>query len=196
LEVGEAGSDVHSTRADWPPRNRDKSRRLLCCKNFSCPIALGSRKVPICDDPQRKEAVGVKARQVLVAAAALFVLAGCGTSSAEASNQGPAKPGAEQVVDAIAAKWPVPDQKDETSACKGKDGANALGCVKLVTTGTVSVYEFADEAGAKNFATQMKVTGGDWRPAGRFVLAWTTDEQKKTSADEKTDMVNIASVTN
>jgi hypothetical protein len=138
----------------------------------------------------------VKARQVLVVAAALFALAGCGTSSAEASNQGPAKPGAEQVVDAIAAKWPVPGKKDETSACKAKDGANALGCIKLITTDTVSVYEFADETAAKNFATQMKVTGGDWRPAGRFVLAWTAGKQDQTDKDERADMVSIASVTN
>ena len=138
----------------------------------------------------------MKARQVLVVATALFALAGCGTSSAEASNQGPAQPGAKQVVDAIAAKWPVGKENDETSACKGKDGANALGCIKLVTTDTVSVYEFSDETAAKNFSNQMKVTGGDWRPAGRFVLALTTDDQKKTTTDERTDMVNIASVTN
>jgi hypothetical protein len=42
----------------------------------------------------------------------------------------------------------------------------------------------------------MKVTGGDWRPAGRFVLAWTTDKQEQTDKDERSDMVNIASVTN
>jgi hypothetical protein len=152
--------------------------------------------VPICDDPQRKEAVRVRARHVLVVAAALFALAGCGTSSAEASNDGPAKPGAQQVVDAIAAKWPVPNPKDETSACKAKDGANALGCIKLITTDSVSVYEFADEGTAKNFANQMKVTGGDWRPAGRFVLAWTAKNQEQTDKDARNDMVGIASVTN
>jgi hypothetical protein len=138
----------------------------------------------------------VRARHVLVVAAALFALAGCGTSSAEASNDGPAKPGAQQVVDAIAAKWPVPNPKDETSACKAKDGANALGCIKLITTDSVSVYEFADEGTAKNFANQMKVTGGDWRPAGRFVLAWTAKNQEQTDKDARTDMVGIASVTN
>ncbi len=138
----------------------------------------------------------MRARHVLVVAAALFALAGCGTSSAEASNDGPAKPGAQQVVDAIAAKWPVPNPKDETSACKAKDGANALGCIKLITTDAVSVYEFADEATAKNFANQMKVTGGDWRPAGRFVLAWTAKNQEQTDKDARTDMVGIASVTN
>lgn len=138
----------------------------------------------------------MKARQVLVAATALFVLAGCGTSSAEASNQGPAKPGAKQVMEAIQAKWPVPHQEDETSACKGANGANALGCVKLITSDTVSVYEFPDETGAKNFANQMKVTGGDWRPAGRFVLSWTARNQDQTDKDERADMVSIASVTN
>jgi hypothetical protein len=138
----------------------------------------------------------VRARHVLVVAAALFALAGCGTSSAEASNDGPAKPGAQQVVDAIAAKWPAPNPKDETSACKAKDGANALGCIKLITTDSVSVYEFSDEGTAKNFANQMKVTGGDWRPAGRFVLAWTAKNQEQTDKDARTDMVSIASVTN
>lgn len=138
----------------------------------------------------------MRARQVLVVATALFALAGCGTSSAEASNQGPAQPGAQQVVDAIAAKWPVPNPKDETSACKAKDGANALGCIKLIVTETVSVYEFSDETAANNFANQMKVTGGDWRPAGRFVLSWTAGNQDKTEKSERDDMVSIASVTN
>lgn len=140
----------------------------------------------------------MKARHVLVVAALLGALAGCGSSSETPSTAATTaavsageRPGqAQVVVDAIAEKWPVPHPDDNTDACAGKEGA-AGGCVQLITTDAVSVYEFADAATAKTWVTKMKVNG-DWRQAGRFALAWTARDQHLTDKAARADMVKIA----
>ncbi|MEU8821809.1 hypothetical protein [Actinoplanes sp. NPDC048796] len=141
----------------------------------------------------------MRVRQVWLGAAALVaagVLAGCGgggdepaaAPTAAAAGERPGQ--AQTVVDAIAAKWPLPNPEDNTSACAGKEGA-ADGCVQLITTDAVSVYEYADAATAKRWVTEMKKQG-DWRQAGRFALAWTARDQDMTDKDARADMVKIA----
>ncbi|XVU25801.1 hypothetical protein ACQPZJ_01715 [Actinoplanes sp. CA-054009] len=141
----------------------------------------------------------MRVRQVWLGAAALMaagVLAGCSSGGDEPAAAPTAaaageRPGqAQMVIDAIAEKWPLPNPQDNTGSCAGKEGA-AGGCVQLITTDAVSVYEFADEATAKNWVTKMKANG-DWRQAGRFALAWTARDQDMTDKDARTDMVKIA----
>jgi hypothetical protein len=129
----------------------------------------------------------------------ITALSACGTAPPEAA--GPpatsataARPGADRILTAIAAKWPVPHQRDNTAACAAKAESVALGCVRLITTDTVSVYEFADPATAQYWIDQMQFTG-DWRPAGRFALAWTERRQRLTPTATRAGMVKIATAT-
>jgi len=133
----------------------------------------------------------VRARHVAVAAAAVIALTGCGSSSEDKPAEPAAQTsGAQQVVDAIAEKWPLPNPRDTTSGCKAKEGDTGKGCESRITTDAVTVIEYADDATAAAAAkTLAKV--GDARQAGRYVLMWT-DDQDLTSEDARTDMVRIA----
>jgi hypothetical protein len=128
----------------------------------------------------------------------ISALSACGTAPPEpagpATSATAARPGAERILTAIAAKWPVPHRQDNTSACAAKADAVALGCIRLITTDTVSVYEFADAQTAQYWIDQMQFTG-DWRPAGRFALAWTERRQRRTPTATRADMVKIAKAT-
>lgn len=116
------------------------------------------------------------------------------TASAQVASKPPVSPPgrpavtAQQIVDEISKKWPLPEPTDNTGSCAAKPGDTGKGCVKLITTGSVSVYEFADEATARHWVTEMK-RNGDWRQAGRFALAWTARDQDFTSDEARADMV-------
>lgn len=130
----------------------------------------------------------MKAR-VWVTALVLAAVAGCG-SSEDPAPQEPAKSGAQVVVDAIAAKWPLPNPRDTSSGCKAKAGDTGKGCESRVTTDAVTVTEFADEQTATAAAATLAKVG-DARAAGRYVLSWT-DKQDLTSDEARADMVAIA----
>ena len=105
----------------------------------------------------------------------------------------PSKPkaGAKAVVDAIAAKWPLPNPRDTTSGCKAQDGDTTKGCTARITTDSVTVVEFVDTATAARWAKELS-KAGDTRQAGRFVLSWTARDQALTSDEARADMVAIA----
>lgn len=112
-----------------------------------------------------------------------------GGDDAPAASGGQARAGAQQVVDAIGAKWPAPNPRDTSSGCMAKAGDTGPGCVSRVTTDAVTVIELATEADAAKWANGMKASGG--RQAGRFVLTWNGD-QELTSDETRADMVTIA----
>ncbi|MFE1849876.1 hypothetical protein [Streptomyces sp. NPDC059489] len=80
---------------------------------------------------------------------------------------------------------------DNTDACSGKAAGKSPGpndCSQLITTDTVSIYEFDKSAGAARWVTTMKKTG-DWRQVGRFALGWTARDQDLTSDDRRAELV-------
>jgi hypothetical protein len=69
-----------------------------------------------------------------------------------------------QVIAAFqAAGLPVPDQRDNSRNC------DDLGCVQLITTEAISVYQWPDSAGAKR---QADVLGDDGYRVGGIVLSY------------------------
>jgi Flp pilus assembly protein TadD len=97
-----------------------------------------------------------------------------------------AKKAAQQLADATGVT-DLGNPTDNTSGCASKDGN---GCEQLITTDTVSVYEFKTTAVSAHWVKTMKVNG-DWRQVGRFALAWTARDQKLTS-DERRDELTKA----
>ncbi|MEU9921885.1 hypothetical protein AB0H51_11410 [Streptomyces griseoluteus] len=83
------------------------------------------------------------------------------------------------------------DPQDNTSACSNKAAGrepNANDCSQLITTDTVSIYEYKTPAVAAHWVKSMKVNG-DWRQVGRFALAWTARDQKLTSDERRAELV-------
>lgn len=114
----------------------------------------------------------------------------CGTDSSEPERPPVRTQGAQQVVDSIAAKWPLPNPRDTSEGCRAKDGDTAKGCESRVTTDAVTVIEYADETTAKQAAATLGKVA-DARQAGTYVLSWT-DDQDLTSDEARADMVRIA----
>ncbi|MEU5945131.1 hypothetical protein ABZ793_06160 [Micromonospora sp. NPDC047465] len=129
----------------------------------------------------------MRTRHIWVVAVLVGALAGCGSEKELASPA--AKPGAQQVADAIAAKWPLPNPRDTSDGCKAKQGDTGPGCTSRVTTDAVTVTEWPDEQTAKKAADLGKTNGA--RQAGRYVLTWNGD-QDLTSDEARADMVRIA----
>lgn len=80
---------------------------------------------------------------------------------------------------------------DNTDACSNKAAGKEPSkndCAQLITTDTVSIYEFKTPDVAAHWVTSMKKTG-DWRQVNRFALAWTARDQKLTSDDRRTELV-------
>ncbi|MFF8730488.1 hypothetical protein ACF073_29000 [Streptomyces sp. NPDC015171] len=80
---------------------------------------------------------------------------------------------------------------DNTSACSQKAAGkepNANDCTQLITTDTVSIYEFKTPSVAAHWVEGMKTTG-DWRQVSRFALAWTARDQKLTDDDRRVQLV-------
>lgn len=90
---------------------------------------------------------------------------------------------AQTVMDAIAAKWPAPNVTDNT--------AQSCGCVRRLTSDSVTVTEYADAKAAATALAKLKVAG-DYRQAGKFLLSWTARDQDLTSEDARRDMQKIA----
>jgi hypothetical protein len=75
---------------------------------------------------------------------------------------------------------------DNTSGCASDDDN---GCEQLITTDTVSVYEFKTAAVSAHWVKTMKANG-DWRQVGRFALAWTARDQGLTSDERRDDLTS------
>lgn len=144
----------------------------------------------------------MKARLWIAAAAAAAALTGCGGSTDDgAQASAPTSPAvvglgskvtAQQLIDAIAEKWPAPNPDDNTAGCEAKEGDTAAGCVARITTDAVTVTQYPDDATAKKAAGLLSKTGGDYRQVGWFVLSWGARDQDLTSDEARDDMVKIA----
>ncbi|MFB7115281.1 hypothetical protein [Streptomyces sp. NPDC056291] len=80
---------------------------------------------------------------------------------------------------------------DNTSFCSEKAAGkkpHKNDCRQLITTDTVSVYEFPTSDVARYWVKTMKKTG-DWRQVNRFALAWTARDQSLTSDERRAELV-------
>ncbi|MFD9756064.1 hypothetical protein ACFWZZ_00665 [[Kitasatospora] papulosa] len=132
--------------------------------------------------------------------ALLLALVGCSTTpepAAKASSSQPAGLTAETAADKLADATGVTtlgDPQDNTSGCSNEAAGkepHANDCTQLITTDTVSVYEFKSSAVAATWVKGMTKNGGDWRPVDRFVLAFGARDQALTS-DERRDELEQA----
>ncbi|MFE6686449.1 hypothetical protein ACFVFQ_08205 [Streptomyces sp. NPDC057743] len=79
---------------------------------------------------------------------------------------------------------------DNTASCSNK----ALGktpskndCAQLVTTNTVSVYEFASPAVSAHWVKAMK----GWQQVDRFALAYSARRQSDTSSEQRAELLSL-----
>ncbi|MEU0671351.1 hypothetical protein ABZ330_00365 [Streptomyces sp. NPDC006172] len=120
------------------------------------------------------------------------------SAAATASKPAPAKKPAGLTAKQAAAKLAdatgvtdLGDPQDNTSACSQKAAGkepHANDCSQLITTDTVSIYEFATPATSAHWVKGMKANG-DWRQVGRFALAWTARDQSLTSDERRAELV-------
>lgn len=111
------------------------------------------------------------------------------TPSAPTQPQSAAKLTAAAVVDKLSDLYPLPNPTDNTGSCAAKPGDKGKGCLALITTDAVSVYEFEDAAAAKRWVAEFVKIKQDWRQAGRFALAWSAREQALTSKEARSKMI-------
>ncbi|MFG2963569.1 hypothetical protein ACGFZS_09795 [Streptomyces sp. NPDC048288] len=95
-----------------------------------------------------------------------------------------AKAAAAQLADATGVT-DLGNPSDNTSGCAS---GSEWDCTQLITTDTVSIYEYKSPAVAAHWVKAMKKTG-DWRQVGRFALAWTARDQDLTSDDRRAELV-------
>lgn len=72
---------------------------------------------------------------------------------------------------------------DDTPSCASRKapGSDAA-CIELITTDTVSVYEFPDESAAAEWGAAMSWNDEDACRVGYLTLTWTTRDQHRTPA--------------
>lgn len=140
-------------------------------------------------------------------AAALLALTACSTSSDTSTEPKPnaiasktaaatkpagltAKQAAAKLADATGVTT-LGDPADNTDSCSNKASGRAPSpndCTQLITTDTVSIYEFPTPAVAAHWVKTMKAQG-DWRQVGRWALAWTARDQDFTSDERRAELV-------
>ncbi|MFI8853667.1 hypothetical protein ACIGW3_26225 [Streptomyces sp. NPDC053499] len=75
---------------------------------------------------------------------------------------------------------------DNTGFCEGdKDHP---GCRQLITTDTVSIYEFPSVKVADHWTETMRKTNKSWRQVDRFALAWNSRDQALTSKERRDEL--------
>jgi hypothetical protein len=85
------------------------------------------------------------------------------------------------------------DSTDNTDSCSNKAAGkkpHVNDCTQLITTDTVSIYEYKTPAVAAHWVQAMKKAGSDWRQADRFALAWMSRDQKYTSEERRAELVD------
>lgn len=85
---------------------------------------------------------------------------------------------ASQVADELNKLNPTPHPRDNTGSCAARADSTSPGCVQLITTDAVSVYQWTDESQATRFC-EPGVSRCD--RIGVFVLSYAGTEQKATS---------------
>ncbi|MFF7351368.1 hypothetical protein ACFZA1_01725 [Streptomyces filipinensis] len=79
---------------------------------------------------------------------------------------------------------------DNTTSCSGKAAgkeASPSDCLQLITTDTVSIYEYSSPGIAAHRVEFMATE--DWRRVGRFALAWNAREQRLVDDSHRADLV-------
>jgi hypothetical protein len=102
-----------------------------------------------------------------------------------------AKQAADKLADATGVT-DLGDPQDNTDACSNKAAGkepHANDCSQLITTDTVSIYEYKTPAVAAHWVAAMKKAGSDWRQVDRFALAWMSRDQKYTSDERRAELV-------
>lgn len=69
---------------------------------------------------------------------------------------------------------------DDTPSCASRTAPDDTTCIQLITTDTVSVYEFPNETAADAWATAMSWNDEDACRVGYLTLTWTTRDQQRT----------------
>ncbi|MFD8970530.1 hypothetical protein ACFV0C_37010 [Streptomyces sp. NPDC059568] len=150
----------------------------------------------------------MRIRTTAAAVIGVVLLAGAvGCSSENDGSKPAASASAEQRPEALTAKQAAEhlaeatgvttlgDPQDNTSGCSNEAAGKAAhenDCSQLITTDTVSVYEFKTAKVATGWVKQMsKNKDSDWRQVDRFALAWTARDQALTS-DERRDELETA----
>lgn len=136
-------------------------------------------------------------RRTAIAAAitaALLPLTACASNDNDAQAKPSEKPSptaqrltARQAADKLADATHVKslgDVKDNTSGCAGKNG-----CRQLITTNTVSIYEFPDTKVADHWTKTMRRTNETWTQVDRFALSWTARNQEYISKERRAELV-------
>ncbi|MQY36861.1 hypothetical protein SRB17_48630 [Streptomyces sp. RB17] len=143
------------------------------------------------------------AATALLAAAALSLTACSGSGPADDSakpktlpNKTPAAPtgltakqAAAMLADATGVTT-LGNPSDNTASCSQKAAGkepNPSDCLQLITTDTVSIYEYPSPRIAAHRVEFMATE--DWRQVGRFALAWNDRDQKLTDDSHRDDLV-------
>ncbi|GGU76308.1 hypothetical protein GCM10010260_05640 [Streptomyces filipinensis] len=82
------------------------------------------------------------------------------------------------------------DPTDNTTSRSGKaagEEASPSDCLQLITTDTVSIYEYPSPGIAAHRVEYMATE--HWRQVGRFALAWSARDQKLIDDSHRTDLV-------
>lgn len=136
-----------------------------------------------------------------IGSALLLALIGCSAEepdqkpAAKASNSQPAgltaKTAAAELADATGVTT-LGDPQDNTDSCSSAEGEEPQenDCAALVTTDTVSIYEFETPKVAGHWVKEMP-KDADWRQVDRFALAFGARDQALT-ADERRDELETA----
>jgi hypothetical protein len=84
---------------------------------------------------------------------------------------------ATQIVEQLGTLYPTPNPTDNTGACAARADSTSAGCVQLVTTDSVSVYQWPDESTARRFCPSF----GKCDVVGAYVLSYTARKQARTT---------------
>ncbi|MFC8625626.1 hypothetical protein [Streptomyces anulatus] len=100
-----------------------------------------------------------------------------------------AKTAAASLADATGVKT-LGDPKDNTAGCSQEaagEEPHANDCTALITTDTVSIYEFKTPKLAAHWVKEMP-KDADWRQVDRFALAFGARDQALTSDERRTEL--------
>ncbi|MFE5996756.1 hypothetical protein ACFQ6C_07660 [Streptomyces sp. NPDC056454] len=134
-------------------------------------------------------------------AALLLALAACGPADEPTTESKPPAPGSSQpagltaktatagLADATGVKT-LGDPTDNTAGCSQEaagEEPHANDCSQLITTDTVSIYEFGTPKVAAHWVKEMP-KDADWRQVGRFALAFGARDQALTSDERRAEL--------
>ncbi|WP_432111151.1 hypothetical protein [Streptomyces sp. YPW6] len=136
-------------------------------------------------------------------AALLLALVACGPADEQTTESKPSTPSSQPagltakaaaagLADATGVK-DLGDPKDNTAGCSQEaagEEPHANDCTALITTDTVSIYEFGTPKVAAHWVKEMP-KDADWRQVDRFALAFGARDQALTS-DERRDELEQA----